>query len=119
MKTKRNNLFFKPGLTLAEVLMAITVGSMIMIAAVGLYSKIEGSAEKIFDGLDNQAIPRQILQRIAEDIDRIVTASGKSMQEIRKDAKRRHDLLYLQNVEGGNSVCNNPSFELLPHDNVF
>lgn len=75
MKSNHKNSFFRKAFSLAEVLMAVTVGSMVLIAAVGLYSKIEGSAEKIFNKLDAQANPRQILQRIAEDIDRVVVAS--------------------------------------------
>ena len=42
----------------------------------------------------------------------VVNASGKTMKEVRKDAKQRHDWLYLQSYDGPRSTCTSDQFDL-------
>jgi len=62
------------GFSLAEVLAALTIGAMILVAVLGIYSRAERSAAAITRKLDSSRLPREILQLIAEDIDKIITA---------------------------------------------
>ena len=62
------------GFSLAEVLAALTIGAMILVAVLGIYSRAEHSASAITRRLDSFRLPHEILQRIAEDLDKIITA---------------------------------------------
>lgn len=61
--------------TLAEVLAALTIGAMVLVAVMGVYSRAERSAAAITRKLKSSQLPVEILQAIAEDLDRAV-ASG-------------------------------------------
>ncbi len=61
--------------SLAEVLAALVIGSMILIAVLAVYSRLESSANAVIGKLDDSRLPREVLQLIAEDLDRIITDS--------------------------------------------
>jgi len=63
------------GLSLAEVLAALTIGSMVTIAVLGIYHRAEKSVAAVTRRLDGSRLPGEILQRIAEDLDNVI-ASG-------------------------------------------
>ena len=72
-----NTTFFKirtnkKAFTLAEVLAAIVIGAMILVAAVGVHSRCERLAAAIKRNLDHSQLPGEVLQRIAEDLDSII-----------------------------------------------
>lgn len=52
--------------------MALTIGAMILVAVLGIYSRAENSAAAITRKLDSARLPCEVLQRIAEDLDRVV-----------------------------------------------
>lgn len=62
----------RSGFSLAEVLAALTIGAMILVAVLGIYSGVEGAAGAITRKLDSSRLPSEVLQRIAEDLDRII-----------------------------------------------
>ncbi len=61
------------GFSLAEVLAAMMIAAMVLVAVLGIYSRAETSAAAITRKLDEFRLPSEILQRIAEDLDRMVT----------------------------------------------
>jgi prepilin-type N-terminal cleavage/methylation domain-containing protein len=63
------------GFSLAEVLVALTIGAMILVAVLSIYSRAETSAAAITRKLDTSRLPSEVLQYIVEDLDRAV-ASG-------------------------------------------
>lgn len=65
----------KSAFSLAEVLAALAIGAMVLIAVLGIYGRAETSAAAVSKKLDNARLPAEILQRIAEDLDKII-ASG-------------------------------------------
>lgn len=73
MKNVYNNKFCRGGYSLAEVLVALTIGSMVMVAVLGIYGRTQRSAGAIERQLSEGQMCREILQRIAEDLDRIIT----------------------------------------------
>ncbi|MHC4890043.1 MAG: PulJ/GspJ family protein [Planctomycetota bacterium] len=75
MKKSFNTSREPRGFSLAEVLAALTIGAMVLIAVLGIYSRAGSSAAAITRKLDNLRLPSEVLQRIAEDLDRII-ASG-------------------------------------------
>ena len=65
----------RAGFSLAEMLAAMTIGAMVLVAVLSIYNRAERSAAAVTRRLDASRLPREILQRIAEDIDSMI-ASG-------------------------------------------
>ncbi len=63
---------YRSGFSLAEVLVALTIGAMVLVAVLSIYSRAETSAAAITRKLDSSRLPYEVLQIIAEDLDRIV-----------------------------------------------
>jgi len=71
------NIFkYSAGFSLAEVLAALTIGAMVLVAVVSIYSRAERSAAAITGRLDSSRLPCEVLQRIAEDLDRIIATGS-------------------------------------------
>ena len=67
----------RPGFSLAEVIMALTIGAMVLVAVLGIYGRAERSAAAVTRKLDSSRLPSEVLQRIAEDLDGLIsTGSG-------------------------------------------
>jgi type II secretory pathway component PulJ len=64
----------KAAFTLAETLAALTVGSMVLIIVLAFYNRAQTGAASVINKLENNRLPHEVLQRIAEDLDRIVGA---------------------------------------------
>jgi len=58
--------------TLAETLAALVISVMIIVAVLGIYGSIKRSAASINKKIERDTLPAEILQRIAEDIDRMI-----------------------------------------------
>ncbi len=76
-----NNISYKMrsherAFTLAEVLAALVIGAMIMVTVLGIYNRAERSAIAITNKLEGLRVPNEVLQRIAEDLDRVITHSA-------------------------------------------
>jgi type II secretory pathway component PulJ len=59
------------GFSLIEVLTVLILSTMILVSVIMIYSRIRGSAAAIDGRLNQESIPDEILQKIAEDIDRL------------------------------------------------
>lgn len=70
MKKTSNTFRDKAAFSLAEVLVALTIGAMVLVAVLSIYSRAETSAAAITRKLDSSRMPCEVLQRIAEDLDR-------------------------------------------------
>lgn len=64
------------GFSLAEVLAALTIGSMVTVAVLGIYHRAEKSADAVTHRLNSSRLPGEVLQRIAEDLDNIISSSS-------------------------------------------
>jgi prepilin-type N-terminal cleavage/methylation domain-containing protein len=64
------------GFSLAEVLAALAIGSMVMVAVLGIYHRAEKSVAAVTRRLDGSRLPGEVLQRIAEDLDNIISSSS-------------------------------------------
>jgi len=74
MKKSFNTSEYSQGFSLAEVLAALTIGAMVLVSVLGIYSRCESSVDAVTRRLDNSRLPFEVLQRIAEDLDRIITS---------------------------------------------
>jgi prepilin-type N-terminal cleavage/methylation domain-containing protein len=67
-----DELLFRPGFTLAEVLAALTIGAMVLVAVLNIYSRAEQSATAVLQKVESTQLPQVIMQLIAEDLDKII-----------------------------------------------
>jgi prepilin-type N-terminal cleavage/methylation domain-containing protein len=75
MNVKIRNRNLIRGFTLVEILAALTIGSMILIVVLAIYSRAQSIAASVTGKLENNRLPREIMQRIAEDLGRISGAA--------------------------------------------
>jgi prepilin-type N-terminal cleavage/methylation domain-containing protein len=64
------------GFSLAEVIAALIIGSMVMVAVLGVYHRAQNSAAAVTRRLESSRVPAEVLQRIAEDLDNMVSADS-------------------------------------------
>lgn len=83
MKKASNTFAERPGFSLAEVLAAMVIAAMVMVAVLGIYSRAESSAATIRRKFESSRLPTEILQRIAEDLDQIMTTDAYTTITIR------------------------------------
>ena len=63
------------GFSLAEVLAALVIGAMICAAVLGIYQRADRSAAAVIQRLDGSRLPNEVLQRITEDLDALMTSN--------------------------------------------
>ena len=73
MKLIRQNPVLKKGFSLAELLAALVISSMVILAVFSLYTRLNKVSAAVISRLDQGRLPREILQLIAEDLDRIIS----------------------------------------------
>jgi prepilin-type N-terminal cleavage/methylation domain-containing protein len=70
--TKR--LVSEKGFSLTEILASLIIGSMVLVAVLTVYSRIRGGVDTVQRHLGKRRLPREILQLIAEDLDRMAVS---------------------------------------------
>ncbi len=83
IKTRR----FSSGFSLAEVLASIVIGSIVLVAMVRIHGQAERNVASAFRRLDATSLPAEILQLIAEDLDRIVNSGTATRISIKNKPK--------------------------------
>ncbi|MHC4573673.1 MAG: PulJ/GspJ family protein [Planctomycetota bacterium] len=76
MKNARKTSQDQGGFSLAEVLASVTIGAMILVTMLTIYRRAETSAATVARKIEQYQLPFEILQRIAEDLDRIITSGS-------------------------------------------
>lgn len=64
------------GFSLAEMLAALLIATMILVAVLSIYGRAENSAAAVMRKLDSSRMPDEVLQRIAEDLDGILASNS-------------------------------------------
>ena len=57
--------------SLAEVVAALTIGSMVMVSVLTIYTRLSKASNSIINNMDSSSVALEVLQKIAEDIDRL------------------------------------------------
>lgn len=79
MKKTRDKYRKRYGFSLAEVMAALTIGAMILVGVLSIYSRAQRSADAVVKNIERYRLPSEVLQRIAEDLDDIIS-SGSNME---------------------------------------
>ena len=61
----------RTGFSLVEAITVLVIAAMVMIAALTVYGRVKSAAASVSQKLEDRTLPREILQRIAEDLDRL------------------------------------------------
>lgn len=95
----------KSGFTLLETLVVLMLAAMILTAVLGIYQQVRGAAAKITGRLEQNRLNVEILQKIAEDIDRLAAPGFESTINFRNklDNGYRSAQLILENSFYGNN----------------
>jgi len=81
---KAFNTFTEPqGFSLAEVLTALVIASMVLVTVLGIYSRAESVSATITRRFDSSRLSSEVLQRIAEDLDRIIASDAYTTTSIK------------------------------------
>jgi prepilin-type N-terminal cleavage/methylation domain-containing protein len=73
MEQNRNILTARSGFSLAEVLAAMMIGSMVLIAVLTVYTRVERTAAAVTRDMSSSRLPYEALQLIAEDLDKMIS----------------------------------------------
>ena len=91
MKKRCCILRSRAGFSLAEAIAALVISSMVLVTIFTIYSRVESSAASIRGRLDDDRLPGEVLQRIAEDLDNIIATASDIRITI---PGNKHDHLY-------------------------
>ncbi len=73
---KMNRHRSQQGFSLAEIMASLTIGALILIGVLGVYERAERSAEVVTSRLERFRLPSEVLQRISEDLDDIISSGS-------------------------------------------
>jgi len=71
------------GFSLVEMLVVVALAAMILIGVLGVYQRLRADASALTGKLDETRLAEEVLQRIAEDIDRIAAPGFDAAVQVR------------------------------------
>lgn len=83
MKTAAGQSRFRKGFSLGEMLAALVIGAMVLVAILEVYARANRAAHAVLDKIETPALGAEVLQLIAEDLDGIVGADDNVTVQIR------------------------------------
>ena len=110
-KMTTNQFRHEPGgFSLIETLTVLAITAMIMIATMSVYSNVRRNVAAIDGNLDQGELPREILQRIAEDLDRLARPGFDTSVIVRNKLKNGYNIsqLIIENRFYGDDPPNKP-----------
>jgi hypothetical protein len=84
------------GFSLAEVLVALMIGAMVLVAVLSIYSRAESIAGSITRRFDDSRLPFEILQFIAEDVDRVLAGGADTKITINNKFEKGYPIARLE-----------------------
>jgi type II secretory pathway pseudopilin PulG len=91
--------------TLVETIVVLMLASLILVAVLGVYGRVRANAETISNRLQDNRLQAEILQKIAEDIDRLAAPGFEAVINFQNklDSDYRSGQLILENSYYGNN----------------
>jgi len=84
------------GFSLAEALVALIIGSMVLVAVLSIYNKAESIAGGITRKFDDSRLPFEIMQYIAEDIDKVLAGGADTKITINNKFEKGYSVARLE-----------------------
>ncbi|NLH17674.1 MAG: hypothetical protein GX455_13945, partial [Phycisphaerae bacterium] len=83
------------GFSLIETLTVLSITAMVVVATMSVYSNVRRNVASIDGNLDQGELPREILQRIAEDLDRLARPGFDTSVVVRNKLKNGYNISQL------------------------
>ena len=101
----RHKVQFASAFTLVETIVVLMLASLILVAVLGVYGRMRANAGTILDRLQQNRLQAEILQKIAEDIDRLAAPGFEATINFQNklDNGYRSAQLILENSYYGNN----------------
>ncbi len=64
------------GFTLAEVIISLIIGSMVLVSVLNIYNNGQRAAAAIMRNIDSSRLASEVLQRVAEDFDKAISSNN-------------------------------------------
>lgn len=80
MKTTARQRRFHPGYSLGEMLAALVIGSLVLVSVLSIYGRANQASEAVARKIDSPALALEVLQLIAEDLDRLVGGANATIE---------------------------------------
>jgi len=105
-RTKQLNSSRQTGFSLVEILVVLTLSAMILASTMMIYGRVRTSAAAVSARLDRYGLPEEILQKIAEDIDRLASPGFDAVITIRNKVENGYNSaqLVIENRYYGNGT---------------
>jgi hypothetical protein len=100
--------FLTRAFTLVEMLAALTVGSMVLIVVLALYNRGQSGTAAVIARMESTRLPREVFQRIAEDLDRVVVPGQGTQIDIRNKFQDGFQVARLEISMGINDAKDQP-----------
>jgi hypothetical protein len=100
--------FYERAFTLVEILAALTIGTMVLVVVLALYNRGQSGAAAVISKLESSRLPREIFQRIAEDIDRVVMAGQGTQVDIQNKIQDGFQVARMEISMGINDAKDQP-----------
>ncbi len=96
--------------TLVETLVVLAITSMVVIAVMDIYSNVRKNIASLEKHLEQSDLPREILQRMAEDLDRLARPGFDTSVMVRNKLKNGYNIsqLIIENRFFGDQQPNKP-----------
>jgi type II secretory pathway component PulJ len=95
IKFYKNPVTDRTAFTLVEVLAALTIASLTLIALFTIYIRVNAASAAITKKLDENVLAQEILQRIAEDLDKFGLSKTNTQINIRNKLEKGHQVARL------------------------
>lgn len=82
------------GFTLLELMAALVIGSTVLIAIIGVYNQMQMSVQTLEKKFAGGGLGEEVLQRIAEDLDKIAAPAEGNASDTTITIKNKYDQLY-------------------------
>lgn len=105
-RTKRLQKYGVKGFSLVEILTVLVLSAMVLSATILIFSRVRTSAAAIHTTLDRYGLPEEILQKIAEDIDRLASPGFDATISLRNKIENGYNSaqLIIENKYYGNGT---------------
>ncbi|MFA5553098.1 MAG: prepilin-type N-terminal cleavage/methylation domain-containing protein [Phycisphaerae bacterium] len=85
---------FNRGFTLLELIAALVIGSTVLVAIIGVYNQMQMSVQTLERKFQGGGLGEEVLQRIAEDLDKISAPAEGNASDTAITIKNKYDQLY-------------------------
>ncbi len=94
VKKQNKTCLYDNGFSLTELLAAMVISTLVLVASLGVFGQMRRSTTRINQRIDENQLPNEILQRIAEDLDKVKTPVLSNVADTKITIRNKLDNLF-------------------------